>query len=298
MQKQRSAIALLVTIMFVMLISVAIGYGLRQINRASKELKEEQSLYQNSMILSDILEILQNSRMLTKIAKSGSVDALHSFLSSRGFYSLDIGGQKLLVTITSACSRLNINALNDVTEPFYREYFSKKMLDGSYIDFLRSFMSQNKVQNEYNNVIFSSQTDVFREYIASKKHLQKINSLYIKEYHNENLKDIAFDELFCYGSDSNRSVDLNYATTAVWELIVGASPERAAALVAGEGSYKKLQDLHLSELESRKLAKFQTSFFEPYLEVTIEVIGDEGISKMSFEYAIKTKRGYDFVLEI
>jgi len=300
MQKQREGIALLITIMFVMLISVAIGYALKEVNLATKALKEEQNLYQNSMILSDVLSILQSSSALESLADNNSSEELYAFLSSSGFYPIDVGQKKLLISIKSASSKLNINALNDITEPFFRDYFSKKMLNSNYVDVLRSFMSKNQAQNEYNNytsVFFDAYPNIFREYIASKKHLEKINRLYMREYHDENLKNVDFEKLFCYDSDQNRSVDLNYASADVWELMLGVTPERAETLAAGGGTYKELQDLKLSELESRKLAKFHTSFFEPYLRVSIEVIDEEDSAKMSFEYAIKTKRGYNFVLE-
>jgi len=301
MKQQKNAIALLVTILFVMLISVSIGYGLLQLKQASQSLQDEKMLYQESMILDDVLTMLQTSKELQALVDQNISEELYTFLSTSSYIPVDFGDMKFVISIKSARSHLNINMLNNDNEALFRAYFSRNMVENSYVDILKSCMRKNQAQNEYNNynnALFDQHPELFREYIASKKHLQQINDFYLDEYHDDALKKVDFDGLFSYGEDVNSSVDLNYATVAVWQLMLDVSKERAEALYASEGTYKSVNDLNLNSDERENLAKFHTSFFEPYLSITIDLIGEESLSKIEFEYAIKTKRGYNFVLEI
>jgi hypothetical protein len=104
--------------------------------------------------------------------------------------------------------------------------------------------------------------------------------------------------LFYYSSESNISIDLNYATPVVWELLLGTTKERAEFLSDGMGSYTKLSDLNLDDDEKENLAKFRTSYFEPLIFVEIEIMQETMQSKISFEYDIKKKEGYNFAYEI
>jgi hypothetical protein len=297
----RSAIALLVTLVFVMIISVAIGYGLMQVKEASGVVEDEKILYQNSMLLDDVLAILLASPQMQTLADSNSSEDLYLFLANSRYLPLEIGGQKLILSFESANARININSMQKRNETLFRDYFSRYMVGSSYVDILKECMRKNQAKDEYNSYtsrLFERNPELFRDYIASKKHLDIINAFYESEYGDTNLKNIAFDELFSYSPNKDEVLDLNYAKPAVWELILGASPQRAEMLSQGAGAYKTLNDLDLSADEKRNIAKFKTTFFAPYLLVTIEIIREKSSSKIRFKYDIKLKRGYDFVFEV
>ena len=297
----KNAIALLITVVFVMIISVAIGYGLMQVKEASKVVENEKVLYQSSMLLDDILAILAASPELQSLADSNSSDDLYLFLANSRYLPLEIANAKIVISFESANARLNINSMNKENEALFREYFSRYMVGSSYVDILKECMRKNQAKDEYNNytsALFDEYPELFGEYIASKEHLDIINTFYQQEYGDTNLKNIRFDELFSYALQINTVVDLNYAKPAVWELILGTSRERAESLYQAAGVYRTVNDLHLSELEKKNMAKFQTTFFAPYLLVTVEIIRDESSSKIRFTYDIKSKKGYDFVFEV
>jgi hypothetical protein len=297
----RNAIALLITLMFVMLISVGIGYGLMQLKKASNSVEDERVLYENSMILNDVLAMLQNSKDLRHLADNNSSDELYAFLQSSKYLPLQLGDEKILLSLKSARSKVNINTLNKHNEQLFRNYFERYMVDGNYLNILKECMRKNQAKDEYNSytsTLFDQYPTLFRQYIASKKHLEIINSYYIHEYGDTNLKKVPFDKLFDYMSTSDEAVDLNYVTEDVWELITGASKERAKALYQGEGSYKTFDDLHLSTEERANIGKFQTTFFAPYILVEITISKENSSAKIRFKYDIKLKKGYDFVFEV
>jgi len=297
----KNAIALLITLVFVMIISVAIGYGLTQVKEASKTVEDEKMLYQSSMLLDDVLNILQKSPQLHSLADSNSSDDLYQFLENTRYLPLEIANEKVILSFESANARLNINSLDKNNEVLFRDYFSRYMVGSEYVEILQECMRKNKAKDEYNNytsTLFDNHPELFRDYIASKKHLDIINLFYKNEYGDTNLKNIDFQELFSYSQEGEMTVDLNYAKPAVLELILGCSSERALALYQNSGAYKSLEDLHLTQQERQNIAKFQTTFFAPYLLVSMEIIREESSSKIRFKYDIKSKKGYDFVFQL
>jgi hypothetical protein len=162
-------------------------------------------------------------------------------------------------------------------------------------------MQDSQENNNTHNVtsgLFEENPTLFREYIASKKQLDIINNYYLNEYDNRNLEKIPFDELFRYGPYNEEALDLNYVTVSVWELITGATKERATQLFDQEGSYRSLSDLGLTPKESENIAKFKTTFFAPFLAVKVKIIRDVKSINIYFKYDIKLKKGYDFVYEV
>jgi len=297
----RKAIALLITLMFVMIISIAVGYGLSQMKKATQIKEDEDILYKSSMILHDVLTILKSSQELNRYADDDASADFHTFLATTGYLPLHINDQKIVISLHSARSRLNINMLNKYNELLFRNYFNRYMVGGNYVDILKECMRKNQAKDEYNNYqsrIFDENPTLFRNYIASKKHLLEINKFYLKEYGDVNLKMVPFDELFSYGNDKNAEIDLNYATVAVWQLILDVTKERAETLFLGEGNYNSLKDLDLTPQEKINLKKFKTTFYAPTISVEIEFVYQKKISKIYFIYDIKLKRGYDFVFEV
>jgi len=299
----RFGIALLITLVFVMIISVSVGYGLLQFKNASMLIDEEKALYQSTMILEDVLEILQSSPEIVHLADSNASEDLYIFLQNSTYIPLDLGGEKIEISFESARSKININTLNRGNEDLFRNYFRRYMIAESYLDVLKECMSINQAKEGYNSqylsALFDNNPELFREYIASREHLDIINDFYMREYGEENLKNIPFENLFSYAFAPAQEIDLNYAKADVWELILDVSKERALMLAQQAGGYHSLEDLGLSKREKENLKKFRTSFFSPYLLVKVAILRNKrGVSNIYFEYDIKQKRGYNFVFEL
>ncbi|MFT7860348.1 MAG: hypothetical protein ABXS93_05355 [Sulfurimonas sp.] len=304
MRIKKQGIALLITAMFVIVITVAIGFTLKQINDTSRYVDQETTMYQNFIFAEDILNILNNSKELQEVVKNDDPVDLFTFLETSGFITFEYSGVRLIVKIESARNKYSINELSKAQEGYLLDYFVRHNVRGEYLELIKDSISGIKEDGYYYRTrIFDKEPSLFRDYIASMQHLKRINRYYKNEYRDDALEAIEFDKLFAFASDDeNRSIDLNYVTPEVLELITGVTPQKAELLQANDMVYSTIEDFYkvaaLSEDEKLRLEKFHPSVFEPYLYIKMDIIKDNLISHMSFEYDIKNKRGYNFVYEI
>jgi hypothetical protein len=306
MPGMKKGIALLITVLFVMAITVAVGVGLKQVKVASKQVQNENFMLQSSTVLDDVLTILHSSKELKQLATNKSSAELFTFLSSASFIPLESSGLKVLIQISSARSKFNVNSLVDTNGStinvnrvnILKDYLRKYRVNGGYVDILLDAMSGVKQDMTYYSAIFNEKPYLFRDYIVSQKHLGEVNDFYTKTYHDNNLKNIDFRNLFYFSKDKNTFIDLNYATMEVWQMMLGSDKQKAEQLASGGGEYTSLEDLSLSDEEKLALAKFKTSYFEPFLEVVVNITQNSQNAKISFEYDIQTKKESNFVYEI
>lgn len=305
MKSSKKGITLLVTVLFIMAIMVAISVGLQQMKDASWHVENENFMFQVSTVLEDVLYILDTSKELEQVMHTKSSADLFTFLSSVSFLSLDNYGLKVNIHINSARSHFNVNSLLDTNGSTInvnrvnalKEYLSKHRVNTEYVDILLDLMRGIQDDRGYNSAIFQEKPYLFRDYIISEKHLDEVNDFYMKTYH-QNLKNIDFTQLFYFSNKKNNFIDLNYATPEIWDMILGCDKEKAQQLASGGGEYTSLDNLSLSDKEKLALAKFQTSFFEPFLDVVINITQSSQHAKIRFEYTIRTKKGSNFVYEI
>ena len=304
MQKSRRAIALLITVMFVIVITVAIGFGLKQVNDASSAVKSENFIYQTNMVVEDILHILQTSPDIQHVVDSNTSDDFHAFLAQAAFIPFEVKDLKIIIKLSSARAKFNPNSLMEGGKiqkervAMLKQYVNAHMVNSDYVDILLDNMSKVKADNSYNSRIFDANPSLFRDYIASAKHLKKINDFYAQEFNDNSLKNINFKHLFYLSSDTNNTIDVNYATPEVWEMMLGCQKERAELLSAGGGAYENEADLNLQPEELVNLHKFQVSYYEPIVQVEIAIMQNDSDAKVRFEYDIKKKKGSHFVYEI
>ncbi len=300
---KKRGIALLITVFFVMAITVAIGIGLKQVKEASWHVENEKFMLQTSMILNDVLTILQTSQELNQVATGRTSQGLFVFLSTAAFIPFESSGIKVGIQVKSARAKFNPNTLADANSTKQRdvlqEYLNQnRMNGGEYMKILLDNMGKIKEDGSYNSAIFNENPTLFRDYIASKKHLDTINSFYMQTYHDNNIKNIDFDTLFYFSKNQNYLIDLNYATPQLWEMMLRCDKTRAEQLSLGGGAYNSLEELDLSDEEKIALALFNTSYFEPYLDVLVDISQDSQSATIEFEYDISTKKGSHFVYEI
>ena len=279
----RPAIALLITLLFVMLISLSIGLGLSSMQRASATLNKESTLYQESMLLQDILTILPQLPQLRALAENNSSAELFAFLEEGAVFPLELGDKKMVLRFESAHAHFNINTLNKESELLLRRYFTNNNVDNSYVDALKSAIDPKK-----------------QDFILSWDQLHRITQEYSKSYDTQALEEIPLKHLFSLREPyaNQESIDLNYATAELWELLLNTTKERAEILAQNRGTYTSLSDLKLSAQEKHTLEKFETTFFAPELLVFVELFNKESYFCISFRYNIASKKGYDSVFEV
>jgi hypothetical protein len=302
--KGRDAIALLITMMFVIVISVAIGLGLKQINEATSSIKEEKFSYQTALLLEDVLKMLQTSQDLQTIAENNdSIVDFNLFLEQTQIIPFSTNGIDVMIHVSSARSKFNISDLNDSRRANYlTQYLNKYMINSEYVSILFDLINGIKSDGSYNSAIFEYNPFLFRDYLVSYKQLQRVNEFYKQEYTDNSIENVDFTKLFYFGPKSEvnatYNIDLNYATAEVWEMILGCSKSRAEGLALHDDMYEKLEDIALEPEEKSRLNAYKYSFFEPFLEIQVEIMQNESEAKIEFEYDIRQKKGYNFVYEI
>jgi len=307
MFKHKRGIALLVTLLFIVAITLSVGVGLKQVKEAAVEIQNENFMLQTSVILDDVLKLLQNSQELALVSKNESSEALYVFLAQSSFIPFEAAGVKIALEIFSARSKLNINTFGDINVTQGREnkklnalklYLNTYGVNIVYADILMDLMGGIKEDMSYNSEIFYEKPYLFRDYVISSTHLEELNDFYMKSYHENSLKNIDFSNLFSFNRDKKSKIDVNYASVATWELMLGVNQLRAEEHFLGAGMYSKLEDLNLNDDEKLAIKGFRISYFEPHLDINIEVIDNENVAKIHFEYDIKTKKGSNFSYEI
>ncbi|MBA3026566.1 MAG: hypothetical protein FP820_09170 [Sulfurimonas sp.] len=301
---KRSAIALLITVFFIIAISISLGISLKQVKEASNEVESEAFMLQSALILEDVSNILKNSQELDAVIRDNSIESFFLFLSEVGFIPFESDGMKVSIEIASARSKFNINSLRDANSSnpqktqAMQEYLGTYAINDDYVGILLDNMSQIKEDNSYNSAIFNDNPTLFRDYIVSQKHLDEINNFYMQNTHENAITKVDFEKLFYFSKDGAYSVDVNYATKETWRLMLGCDELRAEELALGGGFYIKEEDLALSDVEKEMLKRFATSFYEPYLDVKVAISKNDQSAFIRFEYDMKTKKGSNFVYEI
>lgn len=299
----KKGVALLLTLMFIIVITATIGYGLKQLNNSMQKVDNEKFMYQNVAITNDIINILKKSKDIKALQDKNATDKFHAFLSNTQFIPLNTKDIQIKISISSARSKFNPNiiAVNKDAREYLREYLNNNfMVSYDYADVLLdniNFYKAKKDKNIYNTDIFDKNPSLFRNYIASKEHLNQINDFY-QEENSINLDKIPFNELFYYSKNIDMAIDLNYATIQTWEFMLGIDKIRAEELYKKEGTYHKLKDLNLNDEEKKRLSKFKISFYEPYILVNIFTQKDNQFAHISFEYDIKNEKVSNFAFEI
>ncbi len=292
----KKAIALLITVLFIMAITISVGLGLKYVKNASNSVNSEQYMLQSSVVVNDVLKMLKNSAALDQI---NSADGLALFLEESSFIPFQSNGIKVLIEISSARAKINPNTLLDQDRlNAFKSFLITNRVNPEYASMLSDVMSGIKEDMSYNTDIFTKKPYLFRDYIASQEHLLEINDAYIKKYHDNSLKNIDMQELFYISKDKNTTIDLKHATPLAWELMLGCDENRATLLSANGVAINSLDELALSDEEKKALQIFQTSFYEPYIDVKLEIIQKDVSVNIRFEYNIKLKKGSNFVFEV
>ncbi len=301
----RRAIALLFTLFFLMLMSVAVATALRNYNEARSVVAKQKLMLQSAMTLEDILFMLRTSPQLDEILKSKDPVALYLFLSQTAVIPLEYKQFHAILSIKSARGRYNINNLVDNRQKVrtaeleaVRHYLGAHELRAELVYYFVDCMWGIREDMSYYTDIFIANPELFRDYIASRRHMEQILQHYAVTYADNVFSKLDFDTLFLYEPRHDVAIDLNYATPAVWELLLGCSPQRARQLAQNAGSYTSVEGIGLNKSEKERLGRFKTSTFEPVLQVDIRMWNDYGDIYIGFEYDMKTKKVSNFVYRV
>ena len=280
----RDAVALLITVFFVMAITLSLGVGFKYIKDAKQSVSDEQFMLQSSAMVEDLLSIIRDSKQIKDIKDAQD---LSLFLAESSFIPLSYKDSTITIEISSAREKLNLNIFKDKERlEILKRYLLSKMVVVEFADILTDSMDGIKEDLSYHTDIFDANPNLFRNYITSYEHLDKLIEIYKNKYHDNHIKNIDIEKLFFLSKDTTTKVDLNFATNEVWELMLGCSKVRAEELSSNAGSYKQLDDLNLNDEEVKMLNKFHYSFYEPFLNIKLNISQDDKQSSFEFDIGI------------
>ena len=290
----RHGVALLITLFFIIAITVAVGISLKNLQKSGVELHKARFLLQSSAIVEDVILLMQN---VDKLGVVSDADGLNLFLLSAGFIPLELNELLVKIEITSLMGRVNLNSLGRSKElqELFREYLLRYNVQdvGYVVDLFVDCSSGNK--EYYKTDIFDEIPEMYHQKIVSKRHLEKILDFYVRERHDNAVTQIPWDELVRFDEHNDTTVDANYMTPSLWQLYMpNLSEERAIELASGEIVYHTLDDIDLSKEERNDLQKYKLGFYVPVVHADIEVRENNSTAHIAFDFNINTKKGKNF----
>ncbi|MCW8838393.1 MAG: hypothetical protein OQK11_06805 [Thiovulaceae bacterium] len=296
----KNGIALLITLFFIMAITISIGIGFKYVNEAKSSIKDENFLLQTNIIIDDVLILLKDSKELQLIKDDTTGEIFDIFLAQSEFIPFEVSDIKVAISIKSARRKINLKNLldlnttgqNNVEDPLiqqFKSFLTSYNVNLSYFDMLKDAVSKN---NDYPITDFiDAKPDIFREYISSYGHLNEINEHYKNTYYENSLVKIDFKDLFYVGRENNTSnsycIDSYYITNTAKVMLEGVNVDEAENFVV-DTNKSAFDYLYCSVNDDKRYV----------IDVELEIIQGQKTANISFEYDIKQTKGYNFSYEI
>lgn len=302
MQK-RNAIALMITLLFIVGITAALTLSLSYVNRSNQKIQESRFLIQCSSIVEDMLKFLKESPEVKQIKDAESFNFL---LLTAGMIPLEYKSLRVFIEIKSARAKFNINSLGTsqkLRDSFINYLARYNVADATYVtallvDSTRGGMNSSSVL--YESDIFDEKLWLYRDKIASQKQLEEILDFYVKSRHDPSVYEVPWKELVRFGDKNDTALDVNYLTPEVWQLSMPTMQREFAEEMSEHFAvFTKFEDLGLADEEYKELKElYKGSFYQPVVEVNIEVEDRNSSAKIKFEYDLEKKKGNNFEFHI
>ena len=291
----RNAIALMLTLFFIIAITLALGVSLKQVRQGSENLSKEHFLIQSAAILDDVLFLLKESPELANVTDA---DGLNLFLSTASLIPFEVDGVLVKIEITSAGSKININALSDtqLQEAFINYLIRYNVSNPEYFMQLLYDASHGKNEEGYMTDLFDYNPSLYREGIVSKEQLDLILEHYIITQHENSVREIPWDNLVRFDDNNNSGFDANYLSADVWQLLVPEmsieeAQERSEAFLVASS----IEELGLQGDDATRLKPlFTNNFYTPKVAVNVAILENNQSATIDFEYNLESKKGNHF----
>jgi len=299
LSQNRPAIALMVTLFFIMAITVAVGLSLTQLKRGNLQLQEGRFLVQGSAVIEDVLTLLKNSADVIKVEDAAT---LRLFLDSAAFIPFEVDDLRVKISMRSARSRLNINLLSssEVLQEALKTYLIRyNIQDVAYfVDLLLDCMGGT--QELYRTEIFDEQPWMYRDRIVDRSHFDQLLDFYVKMRHDNSIRTVAWEKIISFGDPKRAQIDANYATPELWRLMLpDAGDEQVKTLAeAGLEGYESEDDLNLSDEEREQIAPFGVTYYLPVAEVKVMIEEYDKMAEIVFQYDIASQQAKEFSYDI
>jgi len=301
MTSSRPAIALIITLFFIMAMTLLVGISSSLSDRALKRVEKERFLIQANRISADVVT------MLTQMTKdmNGS-DDLAMLIDLPVLLDDEVSGMYVEITFESASSRLNINSLVDENGTIQKEYYNllenilinNQVLDPSLFlalvaDTIDSDIKERIVDSE----IASLDPFYSNGEIIDMRHFNKIIRMYIEMRDDLAIKQIPWSKII---STVGEKVDINHITPELFtEIFPNFAPDEVIEYTLGrENTYNAMEDLEVDDITKEHLEKLGVSFYEPLVKCEVLLKVNEQTGIITFYYDLSGKNASEFNIKI
>jgi len=301
--KKRSAIALMITLLFIVAITASLAVSLSYVNSSNQKIKDSKFLIQCNSIVEDILGFLKTSPDVKEIKDAESFNML---LLTAGVIPLEFKSLRVFIEIKSARAKFNINSLSTSKklQDSFKNYLARyNVADSEYLVALlldNTHGGLNDPSILYQSDIFDEKMWLYRDKITSKKHLEEILNFYVKNRHDPAVHLVPWDNLVRFGDTNDTQLDVNYLTPDVWQMVVPTlEKDFAEELSEHFAIFTKYDDIGITPEEYKELKDvYKAKFYFPIVEVNIDVEDTNSSALIKFEYDLEKKKGKNFEFHI
>ena len=295
---KRDAIALMLTLFFIIAITVALGISLKQVRLGNQSVDKEHFMVQSAAILDDVLTLLKSSSELNSVSDA---QGLNLFLSTASIIPFEVNALAVKIEIASAGAKININSLNNAVlkEAFINYLVRYNVSNPDYLMQLIYDASHGVNENGYQSDIFDANPSLYRDKIVSQSHLNTILKHYVLTQHENSVMKLPWNNLVRFDDNNDSSLDANYLSADVWQMLVpDMSEEEAAERASGLNVATSVEELGLNGDDAAWLTSLNGSgiigFYTPKVAVNVDILEHNQSAKISFDYNLASKKGNHF----
>ena len=287
---RRRAIALMVTLFFIMAISVVVGVSLLLVKKGRTVASGYTMLAQSALALEDVLAWIESSAAVKHVSDPVTFGQM---IDAMAAVPLEIEGVHVTVRVEGAGGAVNINALSaspDLQERF-RQYLARHHVkDTDYlIDLLLDCMEGDKPH--YRTTIIDANPQLYRERIAGIGHLEQILAFYSQERYDPAAMQLDWQALVRFDEHNATSVDLNQISAEALGMLLPRSPHAAIeAMLANRLPYESFDALPLDDEAKAQLQDLGGVFYLPHLRISLAISTPTERAEIVFDYDLETRR--------
>jgi len=288
----RKSIALLVTLFFILSISVVVSYILEIQKRSFELLETSKDITQLQALSLDVKKIIKKIPQINDINDS---ENLANFLDSFSQIPLPISDDLIAnIEISSAANKININSYPKWTakqkELFLNYLQNRYQLSQAqfFLDIIQDLTTNKK--NYYPLTSILNDNPKFGESgIYGFDEFMMAIDYYIKNSLDYNILNIPWKKIITFSEDE---IDLNQMDRELWFLFLPSRSEDDIKNLKNR-IYKNIKDIELDDEEKKILKSFNVKAFVPKIDIEIKIKNQ----KIKLEYDISKKKilSYKFI---
>ncbi len=288
--RSRTAVALLITLFFIMAITVAVGVSLSQFTKGRETIDSNAFLLQSAAVMEDLLSLLKSAPMIKSVEGPVSLSVL---LERASLIPLESDGVRVQVSLQSAHLKININALagSKAYQEALQHYLARyNVQDSAYLlDLLIDCMEGKQLS--YRTQIMDEMPWLYNERVENSEHLRQILDFYVKQRHDNSVNTVPWHELVRFSDHNDTLMDANYLSAEAWKFIFPKmAQDQLQTLDEHTQVYESLTELPVSKAQIGVAEAMGVGVYAPVIEVAVLILRDTQEATIRFEYSIESEQ--------